>query len=123
MRRMIAGPTMLAVLLAFWGAPFFHLHEAGVRVHDHGAAVEYDRETLIHAHLPLIAASHSTPGVSDTEENEKPLDVFTAVTSTGTVLAMPFLAPTRVALTRPAVSTTRVLLPLSPRTHDPPSLR
>jgi hypothetical protein len=121
MRRMIAGPTVLAVLFGFWGAPFLHLHAVTVRTDHHGAAVEFHHEKLIHAHLP-VATSHSTVTVGSTEEDEKPLDIFRAVTTSSAAVAPPFVVPVRVSLAPPVVAPARVFLPLSPRTHDPPSL-
>jgi hypothetical protein len=124
MRRMIVGPTVLAVLFAFWGSPFFHLHAASVKAHHRGAAVEFDHETLIHAHLPLVTASHASDTLSGTEEGEEPLDIFRAVipASAAVGVALPFLAPARVIVTPPVVSSTCVFVRPLPRTHDPPSL-
>jgi hypothetical protein len=121
MRRMIAGPTVVAVLFAFWGSPFFHLHAATAGARHHGA-VEFDHETLIHAHLPAAAARHSTATLSDTEEDEKPLDIFRAVPSTGAGIVLPFVVAVRAVLTPPAVRPAHVFSSLSPRAHDPPSL-
>jgi hypothetical protein len=122
MRRLVAGPTLLALLFAFWGSPFFHLHPVDERIHHDGAAIAFDHEALIHAHLPRIAPAHTTTSVSDTEEIEIPIDIFRAVTTPGATLALPFLAPARAALTLPEVSSVRAFLPSLPRAHDPPSL-
>lgn len=122
MRRVIVGFTVLALLFAFWGSPFFHLHAAGTRDHHQGAAVEYDHEALIHAHLPAVVATRLTATLSDAEEHEKPLDIFTAIAPAAAAVALPFLAFVRVISMPPVASSARVFLPLSPRTHDPPSL-
>src|SRR5580692_8455611 len=118
MRRTVAIETSLALLLAFFFAPFQHVHTGPEG--DHADAGE------IHAHffLPHTVA-HALPGVhieaedDDDHAHAKSLDTFTLVLPDGLPLYLPSRAPVQAA--DPAEQVAPIAA-VEERAHDPPSL-
>ncbi|MGA2713872.1 MAG: hypothetical protein ABSG41_12265 [Bryobacteraceae bacterium] len=123
MRRTVAIETSLALLLAFFFAPFQHVHTGPDG--DHAEAGE------IHAHffLPHAASHSTTPGVpvgvgidaddDDDHAHAQSLDTFTLVLPGGLPLYLPSRAP---AIAIIPAETVAPIAAVEERAHDPPCL-
>ena len=123
MRRALAAQTGLAVLLWFFAAPFFHLHAADTGSLRHDQEVGHDQDAIVHFHMPGHHAVGAGVELSAPDENEKPLDSFAIVQKHTLVLALPFLIATWMDAPQLAPDfLQRMVVPHTPRAHDPPSV-
>jgi hypothetical protein len=118
MRRTVAIETSLALLLAFFFAPFQHVHTSPDG--DHADAGE------IHAHFFLPhAIAQLAPGIhieaddDDDHAQARSLDTFTLVLPDGLPLYLPSRAP---AVAVDPSETAAPIAAVEERAHDPPSL-
>jgi hypothetical protein len=115
MRCAVALQTCFAFLLAFFVAPFEHVHAGAASGHDHG------HSATMHAHFYRIAvAEHHGTELVDTDDDHDAVwsvDTFTLVLSAGMA---PFI-PTGVAscLFAPRIALAPVEV-VEERGHDPP---
>jgi len=123
MRRTLAIHTGLAFLLAFFGAPFLHLHTAVAEEdHHHGRAARA-HGAIVHAHFPdAQAAEHGDADVSPAEEHEFSLNVFAVMLKQPALPDLPFLIAARIEAQPLVASAARIVLQFAPHTHDPPLL-
>ena len=123
MRRTIAAPTGLALLLAFFAAPFLHLHTAEAGDDHEDDLAGHARGAIVHVHLPdSHAAEHDDADLSRPEEHELSLSVFAVVVKQRAMLDLPVLLAARAEAEPPAVSAEPFVLLCPPRAHDPPAL-
>ena len=125
MRRTIAAPTGLVLLLACFAAPFLHLHtaQAGDIHHHHDDPAEHARGAIVHVHLPdSRAADHDDADLSRLEEHGLSLSVFAVVVKQRAMPDLPVLLAARAEAEPPAVSAEPFVLLCPPRAHDPPAL-
>jgi hypothetical protein len=122
MRRTIAPQIALAVLLAFFGAPFLHLHTAEVDDHHHHNRDALGSAAIVHAHFPGAPAGRGSSRVSQAEEHEFFLNAFAVLLKPPMLLDLPFLIAARVEAEPPAARVAQVVLQFTPRTHGPPVL-
>jgi len=117
MRSIAALQTCVTLLVAFFLAPFQHVHPG------HGAGDDPDHSTLIHAHFYSLPASHQDsrgPGLTDPDDDHVAVwsvDSFTLVLTAGFA---PFV-PTRGPEIRLALSEVQQPVAfIEERAHDPP---
>jgi hypothetical protein len=117
-RSAAAIEISLALLLAFFFAPFEHVHVDSEGAHAHSGE--------IHAHFfPPHAAAHFTSGVQigadddDEHANARSLDTFTLVLPNSLPLFTPRRAP---AIPVSTVETAAPIAVVEERAHDPPCL-
>jgi hypothetical protein len=123
MRRTIAAHTGLAVFLAFFAAPFLHLHTAEAEDDHHDDLAGHAHGAIVHAHLPDgHAADHDDADLTRPEEHELSLSIFAVVVKERTMPDLPFLLAARVEAELPAASAEPFVLLCPPRGHDPPAL-
>jgi len=123
MRRTLAAPTGLAVFLAFFAAPFLHLHTAEADDHHHDEPAEHVRGAIVHVHLPDgHAADHHNADLTLPKEHELSLSVFAVVVKQRALPALPVLLAARAEAEPPVVSAEPFVLLCPPRAHDPPAL-
>lgn len=124
MRRTFAAHTGLAVFLAFFAAPFLHLHTAEAGDNHHDDPAEHAHAAIIHAHLP---DSHDADHHDDAEldhpvEHDISLSVFAVVVKQRAMPDLPFLLAARLE-TEPPAAAAEPFVPLCPpRAHGPPAL-
>jgi hypothetical protein len=109
----VAIETGLALLLAFFFAPFQHLHP------DHAGDIHAH---FFPAHVPTHFAPHGE-GVhveddDDDHAHASPIDTFTIMLPAGLALSLPARAPV-VDLTQPETFAPATVV--EQRTHDPPA--
>jgi hypothetical protein len=121
MRRAAALHTCMALLLAFFVAPFQHVHSG----HD---SADHDHSALIHSHfyhLHSVAPSTDEPAgprmddVDDDHAAVQSLDTFTLVLTAG---LSPFIPSVGLTLPFVPVKTVYPVEIVEERAHDPPSL-
>jgi hypothetical protein len=123
MRRIVAAPTGLAVFLAFFAAPFLHLHTAEAGDHHHDEPSGHARAAIVHVHLPgSHAAEHGHTDLTEPEEHDLSLSVFAALVKQQALPALPVLLAARAEAEPPAVSSESFVLLCPPHAHDPPAL-
>jgi len=123
MRRTIAAPTGLALLLAFFAAPFLHLHTAEAGDDHEDDLAGHARGAIVHVHLPdSHAAEHDDADLSRPEEHELSLSVFAAFVKDRTLPDLPFLLAARLEAEPPVACAEPFILACPPRGHDPPAL-
>jgi hypothetical protein len=121
MRCFAALQTSLGLLLAFFLAPFQHVHTG------HGAGADHDHSGLIHAHFYTHFDSVRAPRaerrgqeIDDADDDHatvKSLDTFTLVLTTGFAPFVPSLG--EILLFVPS-STFQPVQLVEERGHDPP---
>jgi hypothetical protein len=113
----------LAVLLAFFAAPFLHLHTAEVEGDHHDDLAGHAHGAIVHAHLPdSHAADHDDVDLSRPEEHELSLSVFAVVVKERALPDLPFLLAVRLEAEPPVDCAEPFVLRFPPRGHDPPAL-
>jgi hypothetical protein len=117
--RRLAAPASAVVLLAFFTAPFLHLHTAG------GApsfGIVHEHEAIVHAHFPdRHPAGHHDADLTSAEEHDLSLSAFAVLVEQRAMPALPFLLPARIEAGAPAVCEEPFVPFCPPRGHDPPS--
>lgn len=117
MRCLVALQTCLALLLAFFVAPFQHVHT--------GLASDHDHSGLIHAHFYSVRGStqeHQGRQLVDSDDDHataKSLDTFTLVLTTG---LSPFVPSLGAVLLFVPSDTFQPVEVVEERGHDPPCL-
>src|SRR3990172_10204849 len=123
MRRTLAAHTGLAFLLAFFGAPFLHVHTAESQDDHHDGRAARGHGAIVHAHLPdAQAAEHDDADVSRAEEHELSLNVFAVILKRPALPDLPFLIAARIEAEPLLAGAARIVLQYTPHTHDPPLL-
>ena len=123
MRRTFAAHTGLAVLLAFFAAPFLHLHTAETGDDHHDDLAGHANEAIIHVHLPdSHPAEHDDANLSQPEEHGLSLSVFAVVVKERALPDLPFLLAARLEAEPPAACAEPFVLLCPSRGHDPPTL-
>src|SRR3990172_5392084 len=103
MRRTFAAHTGLAVLLAFFAAPFLHLHTAEAGDDHHDDLAGHANQAIIHVHLPdRHPAEHDDANLSQPEEYGLSLSVFAVVVKERALPDLPFLLAARLEVDPPA---------------------
>jgi hypothetical protein len=121
MRRLSQLPVALALLLAFFMAPYQHVHLA--TNHREDADHDHDDAVVVHIHFNTVSVPtnrNSGPSldVSDGDHVSRSLDTFTTMPQAGfAVLARP---ESRLLLFPPADRFVGVVEVTEPRGHDPP---
>jgi hypothetical protein len=123
MRRVVMVPVFLALLLAFFMAPYQHIHLAT----SHGGGADHDHgdTAVVHAHFDAESAPTSRNGEatlkdSDGDHASRPLDTFTTMPQAG---SYEFLLPeSRVPFFAPPDLFVGVIEVTEPCGHDPPFL-
>ena len=117
MRRLIALQSCLALAVAFFLAPFQHVH------HDHDSDDDHSHSALIHTHFYAIEVENDdgAPHFADSHDEHAAtsLDTFTVVPTAGFVPFVPPPAP--VVIPVPSAASAEVAV-VEERGHDPPTL-
>jgi hypothetical protein len=117
MRRVAALQTCLALLLAFFVAPFEHVHTGG------GPGADHDHSGLIHAHFYSVSRPvgkrHGSELVDSDDDHATAwsVDTFTLVLTAGLSPFVPSLG--HVLLFAPSATFSPVAV-VEERGHDPP---
>ena len=116
MRSVAALQTCLALLLAFFVAPFQHVHS--------GSGPDHDHPGIIHAHFYHSGGTTKEqhgPQLSDLDDHAtaKALDTFTLVLTSG---ISPFIPSHGAVLLFVPSDTFQPVEVVEERGHDPPSL-
>jgi hypothetical protein len=119
MRRVAALQTCLALVLAFFLAPFQHVHAA------QDSEANHDHSTVIHAHFYGVRTTpleHHGAQIADSDDDHatvRSLDTFTLVLTAGLA---PFVPSRGLVLRfRPSTSFEPIQV-VEERGHDPPTV-
>ena len=123
MRRVAVLPVCLALLVAFFMAPFQHVHIAPG--HQKGSDHDHAETTIVHTHFdaesgPLSRNDRASFRDSHADHASRPLDTFTTIPQAG---FSEFLLPeSRIPFFAPADLFVGVIEVTEPCGHDPPFL-
>jgi hypothetical protein len=118
MRRTVAVETGLALLLAFFVAPFQHIHTAPDG--DHADAGEIHAHFFLpHAATPIRSGVNIENDDDDDHAHARSLDTFTLVLPNALPLCLPSRAP---AIVVDPADTVAPIAIVEERAHDPPCL-
>jgi hypothetical protein len=122
MRRTLAAPAALAFLLAFFAAPFLHVHTVKADDH-HQDRVSPWHGAIVHAHFPHDhSAMHDGADIAHVEQDEHPLNVFAFILNSSLLPDFLLVTAVPVETDPPAVCADGVVLSHPPCAHDPPAL-
>ena len=123
MRRIAVPPVCLALQVAFFMAPYQHVHIAP----SHHESSDHDHEdtTVVHAHFDAEAvpvSRNGRPSLKDShgDHTSRPLDTFTTIPQAG--FSEFFLPESRIPFFAPADLFVGVIEVTEPCSHDPPVL-